>query len=384
MVLGKKTELVIFRVCGDNVKHVENALSWIQDLIIKEQYYYISEDECIKDFDEKEGQELNALQMTLNIAIFLNHKKPLIEVRGISRDVMEARNKIEEMIKRVRLDKEQDSRADCISEFVEWKYNDNGVYHRFDKLTNMQLEEAKRARKKTIDVKIKHQTYTVDLTTHTAANAKGDTLPIQRLKKAEVEIPSHWINMNQQNVCIVNLPSSHPEYIHVASQFNKTCSTFIIEKIERIQNLDLWNSYQTKKKIMDAKNSNIINEKQLFHGTDADSVPLVNINGFNRSYAGKNAVIYGKGTYFAVNASYSADDTYSKPDANGKKYMYYVRVLTGVYTRGNDSLIVPPPRNPQNPTDQYDTVTDNMQNPTLFVVFYDYQAYPEYLITFKN
>lgn len=188
MVLEKKNELVIFRVCGDNEKHVENAVSWIRDLIIKEQYSYISEDECIKDFDEKEGQELNALQMKLNIAIFLDHKKPLIEVFGISRDVMEARNKIEEMIKRVRLDKEQDSRADCISEFVEWKYNDNGVNYRFDKLTNMQLEEAKRARKKTIDVKIKHQTYTVDLNTHIATNAKGDTLPIQRLKKAEGEL----------------------------------------------------------------------------------------------------------------------------------------------------------------------------------------------------
>jgi hypothetical protein len=31
-----------------------------------------------------------------------------------------------------------------------------------------------------------------------------------------------------------------------------------------------------------------MNEKQLFHGTDAGSVPHVNKNGFNRSYAGKN------------------------------------------------------------------------------------------------
>lgn len=59
-------------------------------------------------------------------------------------------------------------------------------------------------------------------------------------------------------------------------------------QIERIQNIELWNSYQIKKKTMDAKNSNIINEKQLFHGTDVDSVPYVNRNGFNRSYAGKN------------------------------------------------------------------------------------------------
>jgi len=59
-------------------------------------------------------------------------------------------------------------------------------------------------------------------------------------------------------------------------------------QIERIQNLNLWNCYQTKKKTMDAKNGHKDNEKQLFHGTDADSVPHVNQNGFNRSYAGKN------------------------------------------------------------------------------------------------
>lgn len=92
---------------------------------------------------------------------------------------------------------------------------------------------------------------------------------------------------------------------------------------------------------------------------------------------------FGKGTYFAVNANYSASDTYSSPDPRGRKHMYYVRVLTGKYTQGNSSLIVPPSRDPQNPTDQYDTVTDNAKNPTIFVVFYDYQAYPEYLITFR-
>lgn len=39
---------------------------------------------------------------------------------------------------------------------------------------------------------------------------------------------------------------------------------------------------------MDEKNGHIKNEKLLFHGTDADSLPHVNKNGFNRSYAGKN------------------------------------------------------------------------------------------------
>ncbi|XP_032725407.1 protein mono-ADP-ribosyltransferase PARP14 isoform X2 [Lontra canadensis] len=384
LVLKKKTESASFQVCGESEKCIKNVVSWIQDLITKELCPYTNEDECIKDFNEKEYQKLNELQENLNIAICLDYKRPLIEVFGIGKDLTQARNAIEEMIKGMRLAKEQKSQAELISEFIEWQYCNNSTFQSFDKITNLQLETAWKAKKRRTVVKIDHQSYTVDLSTHTATDAKGHSLLVQRLMKSEVKTPEHWNDMKQQDFCVVELQPGHAEYNTVASKFNQTCSHFYIEKIERIQNPDLWNCYQTKKKTMDAKNGHKNNEKQLFHGTDADSVPHVNRNGFNRSYAGKNAVAYGKGTYFAVDACYSANDTYSRPDSHGRKHMYYVRVLTGTYTRGNHSLIVPPPKSPENPTDLYDTVTDCVQNPRLFVVFYDYQAYPEYLITFTN
>uniref|UniRef100_G1Q873 Poly [ADP-ribose] polymerase n=1 Tax=Myotis lucifugus TaxID=59463 RepID=G1Q873_MYOLU len=384
LVLEKKTESAIFQVCGENETCVENALSCLQNLMEKEQSLYTSEEECIKDFDEKEYQELNKLQKDLNILVELDHQKPLIKVSGISRDVEQARNAVEEMIKTVRSAKEQESRADYITEFVEWQYDDNNTYRSFDKITNMKLEEARKKQGKTVDVQINNQNYTVDMKTCIATGANGHSLQIQRITKPQVEIPGHWSDMKQQRVCLVELQPGQPEYSKVADAFNQTCSQFKIEKIERIQNPSLWQHYQTKKKTMDDKNGHTQNEQLLFHGTDADSLPHVNQHGFNRSYAGKNAVVYGRGTYFAVNANYSAHDTYSSPDANGKKHMYYVRVLTGLYTLGNTSLLVPPPKNPQNPLDLYDTVTDNVSTPSLFVVFYDYQAYPEYLITFKK
>ncbi|XP_045041876.2 protein mono-ADP-ribosyltransferase PARP14 isoform X3 [Desmodus rotundus] len=383
LVLENKAESAVFQVCGENEKRVDSALSCIQDLIKNEQSIYTSEDECIKDFDEKECQELIKLHKNLNISISWDTQKPSIEVTGISRDVEQARKAVEEMIRTVRVARERESRADYVSEFVEWQYNDNNAFHHFDKMTNLRLEDAKKAQKNTVNVKINNQSYTVDLKSYIAIDAKGHSLPVQRLTKSEVEIPAHWSHMMQRYVRLVELQPGHAEYDKVASAFNQTCSNFRIEKIERIQNPHLWKVYQTQKKNMDEKNGHIKNEKLLFHGTDADSLPHVNKNGFNRSYAGKNATAYGKGTYFAVNASYSANSTYSRPDANGKKHMYYVRVLTGLYTRGNQSLLVPPPKNVQNPTDLFDTVTDNVTNPSLFVVFYDNHTYPEYLITFQ-
>ncbi|XP_028608059.1 protein mono-ADP-ribosyltransferase PARP14 [Grammomys surdaster] len=384
LVLEKKIELTVFQVCGSSVGSVDSAISWLKDLITKEQFTYTNEDECVRHFDIEEVSKLSEMQKRLNITIDLDQKKPSIEVSGISRDVVKARDEIDSMVKNIRLAKEKESQADYVSTFVEWQYFDNNTTQCFDKIANMQLEDAWKAKQKSTVVKIHNQDITVDLSTNTARAPRGLSFNVQRLVKAEAEIPANWSDMNQKKLLVVNLQTGRTEYNMVASAFHQTCSNFVIEKIERIQNPTLWRKYQAHKKAMDEKNGNVKNEKLLFHGTEAISVPQLNSNGFNRSYAGKNATAYGKGTYFAVNASYSANDVYSRPDANGKKYMYYVRVLTGNYTNGNSSLIVPPSRDPQNATDLYDTVTDNDKNPSIFVVFYDNQAYPEYLITFRR
>nr|XP_048310114.1 protein mono-ADP-ribosyltransferase PARP14-like isoform X2 [Myodes glareolus] len=384
LFLEKKIEQTVFQVCGKDEDSVERTISWIQNLITQEQHSYRSDDECVRDFGEKEYKKLNELQERLNIVIELDQKASLIEVAGISRDVIGARDEIENLIKSIRLAKEKESQADYVSTFVEWRYVDNNVIHCFDKMTNMQLEDARQAKQTSTVVRINNQNFTVNLKTNTATGPQGQSVTVQRILKEEAEIPSNWSDMRQKKLLVVSLQTSDPEYSMVANKFHQTCQNFIIEKIERIQNPALWRRYQANKKIMDEKNGHERNEKQLFHGTEASSIPHLNSHGFNRSYAGKNATYFGKGTYFAVNASYSADDTYSRPDANGKKHMYYVQVLTGNYTKGNQSLIVPPPRDPQNPTDLYDTVTDNDKNPSIFVVFYDNQAYPEYLITFRR
>lgn len=90
--------------------------------------------------------------------------------------------------------------------------------------------------------------------------------------------------------------------------------------------------------------------------------------------------MYGKGVYFAVNAVYSAR-YFSPPDASGLKHLYVARVLTGRYTVGDAEKKAPPPRG-NDPTDCFDSLVDNQQQPSMFVIFHDDQAYPEYRITF--
>jgi Poly(ADP-ribose) polymerase catalytic domain len=91
--------------------------------------------------------------------------------------------------------------------------------------------------------------------------------------------------------------------------------------------------------------------------------------------------VFGKGVYFAQDFAYSADDRYSKPDKSGLKCVLRCRVLTGQFTVGTEDMIEPPPK-PGSPTERFDSTVDDESNPTVFVIYTDYHAYPEYVVTF--
>jgi len=56
-------------------------------------------------------------------------------------------------------------------------------------------------------------------------------------------------------------------------------------------------------------------------------------------------------------------------------------VLTGEYTKGKEDMITPPAKNPdQSNSILYHSVVDDEHSPGMFVVFKDYQAYPQYLV----
>ena len=72
------------------------------------------------------------------------------------------------------------------------------------------------------------------------------------------------------------------------------------------------------------------------------------------------------------------------PEINRYRCMYVARVLVGTFTAGTEGMRIPPLRNdPNNPVSLYDSVVNDVSNPTIFVVFTDNQCYPEYLITFR-
>ena len=85
--------------------------------------------------------------------------------------------------------------------------------------------------------------------------------------------------------------------------------------------------------------------------------------------------------YFARDASYSLCYT-STTDCSTFRAMYLARVLVGQYCKGDRSMKKPPPKNPEQPEILFDAMVNEMSDPSIFVVYYDNQCYPEYLIRF--
>ena len=100
--------------------------------------------------------------------------------------------------------------------------------------------------------------------------------------------------------------------------------------------------------------------------------------GFNRSFCGKNATRYGKGVYFARDASYSAYPTYAVPDNKGHQYMMACRVVVGEYCRGKNDALTPDIRDAKHHSLYDSTVgllgNDTMSNPSIFVTYHGKRA----------
>ncbi len=125
-------------------------------------------------------------------------------------------------------------------------------------------------------------------------------------------------------------------------------------------------------------------ERHLFHGTTKEASEDICHNNFDPRMAGINGASCGFGSYFATTASFS--NTYSaRVGPNEVRHMFLAKVLVGKVSPGRNDYRRPPPLHSK--TSQhvlYDTCVDNVDKPSMFVVFDSCQCYPYYLIKYKD
>jgi len=127
-----------------------------------------------------------------------------------------------------------------------------------------------------------------------------------------LEPPTTWEPVVDATVAQTHeLKQGHPEYDAVVKSFMSTLNrnTVKVVKVERIQNLAMYQSYIVKRSTIcyreTGKDSNDedalrkaierFERSWLWHGSNVEVVEKIMNQGFNRSFCGKNATAYGKG-----------------------------------------------------------------------------------------
>jgi len=161
-----------------------------------------------------------------------------------------------------------------------------------------------------------------------------------------------------------------PIYNTISNRIRESFPDSCIVWIEENQNSRLLAAYENRKK--EIANVASINELQWFHGTKEENITNIARNGFDPAF--NKTSLYGKGTYFAKNASYS--NSYMVPNSQGISFMFLCDVLMGKPCMGRSDL--------QIETNLYHSAVDNFQGPTILVSPFADAAYPKYIVAFHK
>ena len=159
-------------------------------------------------------------------------------------------------------------------------------------------------------------------------------------------------------------------YDTISKRIRESFPNSCIVWIEENENTHLYSAYEARKKEI-AKVSSI-NEMQWFHGTREENITKISIEGFDPTF--NKASAYGKGTYFAKNASYS--NSYMVPNAQGISFMFLCDVLMGKPCMGSPGHIID--------VNLYHSAVDNFHGPSILVTPLADASYPRYIIAFHK
>ncbi|KAL0962201.1 hypothetical protein UPYG_G00337040 [Umbra pygmaea] len=280
---------------------------------------------------------------------------------------------------------------DEILRTVQWVWHDpvvSGTKTPYPPDATVFIEKAWKMRQKTVDILLDNQPHIMNfekMQEFNVASGKSVTISRKMLSSGESDIQDEDYSLLSSLPDTSRVTEDSDEFQDIVKAFYETIQEYHnkikIIKVEKLTNRLLYNQYKLKKASMNQGVYASEVERTLYHGTSENSVKEICVHGFNRSFCGKNATVYGQGVYFAVNSALSVQNQYSPPNANGHKFVFVAKVLTGDFTQGSHSMKTTPLKESSDIPLRYDSVADKTDNPSLFVIFNDTQAYPEYLIT---
>ena len=184
---------------------------------------------------------------------------------------------------------------------------------------------------------------------------------------------------------LVDPEKESEEYERVTNQFLLTLPRAHILRVERVQNKHLWKRYRDCSKRMSDRNC-YVRDELLFHGTSGTNPEDIYKGTDSFDLRCCSGGMWGRGIYFAVNASYS--NGYAYHSGNNVRKMFAAFVLTGnSFFSPPDGSLTKPPLAPSDGSDtsaqhRYDSVCGNTCGTRVYITYDNDHAYPAYLITY--
>jgi poly [ADP-ribose] polymerase 10/14/15 len=187
----------------------------------------------------------------------------------------------------------------------------------------------------------------------------------------------HLLPLDRRN------PHMKNAWDEVALKIHASAPNAKVVEVSVLQDPLRWKAYNMKRSNLSAKLAGGANERCLFHGTSEASTATIATQGFLREY--NSTALYGNGTYFARDASYSARGRYTPPNSEGEKFMFLARVLVGEPCAGVSGMKKPAPKPGRASGELCESMVDRLQDPTIFILSAgsDDHAYAEFLVKFK-
>jgi len=273
--------------------------------------------------------------------------------------------------------------------------DDNDVPQPYSVSSNKEINKAANAGLAEVTITIGKWTYYLNLQTLKQRNLETGVERDITLSSAvnSVHHPS-WIppwtpDINAEpNLYLLPLVPASQEHANICYLLNLSLKATVI-KIDKIINHRLKSLYDLELQHVKKKNNNdpsIQYVRTLFHGSSENDPSLIynGEKGFMMQYAGKGT--WGRGLYFAQNASYSHTYAHRK----GKvKQIFLAEVIVGdsFPSPPDATLILPPAKHKKKSSldlasELYDSVCGQSLGSKVWTIYDNNKAYPTYLITY--
>ncbi|XP_063284764.1 protein mono-ADP-ribosyltransferase PARP9 [Pelobates fuscus] len=371
---GMTAEETCFVITGLSHEDVKDAKFWLMNTMQDSEAVWIKDNHLLLCGKREHDMfsELSGVEITEN----LQDETASLKISGRSEETIRAAVLVERTLIKVQEECALRMEEELFQSAVQWFFKKRNQKYPYPARANVQIEKAFLSKRGQLEVQ--EPLHQVDLQSMSAASSE-DMFQLHRENFFTRDYLKDVGSSHNALFLVTDVIQESQEFIDRKREFDKANLTIV--QMEKIQNKFLAAIYQSKKAVVQAKGASQPLHR-LYQRVPGKYRKLICRTGFHRLYSSGEDCNYGAGIYFKKNLT---DITKGKPkprEADRLVYIFQAEVVTGRFTMGNRSYILPPPVGSDD-LELYDSVVNSVSNPETFVIFDSHCALPQYLFTCK-